>query len=295
MTSVASAMVGRRRTRKSRLNRDFNAPLLTILVVVSAVQLIPFVFMISTAFKPMDELFLFPPRFWVKNPTLDNFYDLLGATSSMTVPFSRYVFNSVFVTATSAVLLVICSSLAAYPLSMHDMPGKNFIFTMVVLSLTFAPQVTQIPRYLIMSRLRMIDTYWALIVPAIANTYGVFLMKQFLDAIPRELLEAARVDGAGELEIYWKVIMPNMKPAWATLAIFAFQWSWGDPTAPLVYTRTEAMKTLPLVLQTIGSGGVARAGASAAASLLAATPGVVIFGLFQRRVIETMVHSGIKS
>lgn len=288
---------GRVRRRRQRVVSapTLGGPLLVLLTLVAIVQVIPFIYMFATAFKPLDELFIFPPRFWVQRPTLNNFRDLLTATSSSVVPFSRYIFNTVFLTVVTVFLAVFCSSLAAYPLSMHNVPGKGIIFTGVVLAMTFAPAVTQIPRYLIMSRLGMIDTYWALIVPTLANTYGVFLMKQFLDSVPREILEAAKIDGATEWDMYWKVVMPVTQPAWATLAIFSFQGAWGDASSPLVYTRTEAMKTLPLALQTIASGGVARAGAMAAASMIAALPGVIVFATMQRRVIETMVHSGIKS
>lgn len=270
-------------------------PAYALLTAIALVQVLPFVYMLSTAFKPLDELFIFPPRFYVMRPTLSNFRELLFATSSSLVPFTRYVFNTFFITAATVVLSIIAGSLAAYPLAMHNFRGKRLIFTSVILALTFAPAAAHIPRYLIMSRLRMLDTYWALILPTVGGTYGVFLMKQFLEAVPKTILDAARIDGAGELTIYWRIIMPVSKPAWATLAIFAFQGAWGDAASPLTYVRSEAMKTLPLVLQAISSGGVARVGAMAAAAMVAAIPGIIVFATMQRMVIETMVYSGIKS
>jgi len=263
---------------------------------LAAFMALPLVYMVSTAFKPLDELFLWPPRFFVQRPVFDNFQGLVAATSALQVPFTRYIFNSALVAGVSVAGIIILSSLGAYPLAKHrSMPGRNAIFTLIVAALMFAPEVTQIPRYIVVDALGLIDTYWALILPHLASAYALFLMKQFMEQIPDELLEAARVDGAGELRIFWRIVMPLAKPAWATLTIVTFIATWNDFFGPLVFTRTEAMRTLPLAVSTIASGeSVARQGAQAAAVLLTTTPPIVVFVLFRRRIIATMAFSGIK-
>ncbi|HHV54997.1 MAG TPA: carbohydrate ABC transporter permease [Firmicutes bacterium] len=262
---------------------------------MAAFMLLPLVFVVVNALKPIDELLLYPPRFWVQRPTLANFGDLVLASSALTVPFIRYVFNSVFVTVTVVGLTILVGSMAAYALSnKHRWPGQELFFTLVVSALMFAPEVTSIPRYLIVNRLGWIDHYWALIIPPLASTYAVFLMKQFIDQVPREIIEASIIDGATDWTIFWKIIMPFAQSAWATLGITSFVATWNDAFSPLIFTRTEVMKTLPLMLQTIG-GGIARAGAGAAATFLMIFPPIIIFTFLQSRVVESMAYSGIKS
>jgi len=256
--------------------------------------LLPVVYMIVTAFKPMEELFLFPPRFWVYRPTLKNFSNLLVATSQGSVPFVRYLFNSIFVTSVVVTGSVILGSMCAYPLAKHNVPGGGLIFALILSGLMFSSEVTQIPRYLMVTRLGWMDTYWALIVPGIASPLGLFLMKQFLEQVPTAILEQARVDGANEWQIFWKIVMPMAKAAWSTQLIFAIFSVWNDTWAPLVFTRSEAMKTLPLAIQTLGGSGIARVGAMAAATFILSMPPLIVFLFLQKRVLETMAHSGIK-
>lgn len=269
-----------------------------VLTILALITMLPIVYMVSTAFKPLEEMFLYPPRFLVRHPTLRNFAELLIAMDALSVPFARYLFNSLFVTVVTVVLGVILSSMAAYPLAKYPrMPGNKLFFSLVVSTLMFAPEVTQIPRYLIVDRLGLIDTYAALILPVIAGSYGLFLMKQFMEQIPIELIEAAKIDGAGEWQVFWRVVMPLVRPAWITLTIFSFIGTWNDFFTPLIFTRSEQMKTLPLVMSTIGGGPgqVARWGAVAAASLVITLPTLLLFVLLQRYVMETMAHSGIKA
>lgn len=263
----------------------------------AAFMAMPLVYLISSAFKPIEELFVFPPRFFVRHPTVQNFVSLLLAASGSSVPFSRHAFNSVFVSSLTVVGSVLLSSMAAYPLAKHRFPGRDLIFVGIVSALMFAPEVTQIPRYLVVNKLGLIDTYGALVIPNLAGALGLFLTRQFLEQIPNALLEAARVDGASEWTIYTKVIMPIIKPACATVAMLVFVASWNDTFSPLVFTRSEAMKTLPLVVQTIagGPGVIARTGAVMAASFILTMPTIIVFLLLQRLVLETMVHSGIKA
>jgi ABC-type glycerol-3-phosphate transport system permease component len=283
------------RLRRRKLKRE-PIGLYVFLGLVALVMILPLYLMTINAFKPLEELFLFPPRYYVMNPTLTNFTDLLIATSAAWVPFSRYLFNSVFITVTVVTLHVLIACMCAYPLAKSPAPGVQIIFNLVVASLMFSPLVTNIPRYLIVNQLGLIDTYWALILPGIAGSFGVFLMKQFLEQTPTSLIEAARIDGASEWRLFWRLVMPMSRPAWATLIIMAWISSWNDEWSPLVFTRSEAMKTLPLAIHTMFSGAnvIARAGASAAAALLQTAPTILLFLIMQKRVISTMAHAGIK-
>ena len=268
---------------------------MVLLTSLGLFMALPLVYMVSTAFKPLEELFLWPPRFVVLRPVMDNFETLLISTSALSVPFSRYIFNSMFVAAVVVAGVIILASLAAYPLAKHrDMPGRNFIFLVVIAGLMFAPEVTQIPRYIVIDSLGMINTYWALILPLLPSTYGLFLMKQFTEQVPDEMLESARIDGANELRIFWQIVMPLVRPAWATLTIITFIFAWNEFFGPLVFTRTEAMRTLPLALATIGSDSIARWGAVAAATMITTAVPIIIFIIFHKKVMETMAYSGLK-
>jgi ABC-type glycerol-3-phosphate transport system permease component len=269
-----------------------------IITLLALFTLLPIVYMVSTALKPLEEMFLYPPRFFVRHPTLRNFAELLLAIDALSVPFVRYVFNSLFVAAATVGASLVLSSMAAYPLAKYPrMPGGRLFFAVVISTLMFAPEVTQIPRYLIVDRLNLIDTYAGLIIPSLAGSYGLFLMKQFMEQLPVEMIEAAKMDGASEWAVFWKVVMPLVRPAWITLIIFSFIGTWNDFFTPLIFTRSEQMKTLPLAMSSIGGGPgvVARWGAVAAASLVVTVPTFVIFVLLQRYVMETMSYSGIKS
>ncbi len=265
------------------------------LTALAVLMILPLIYMVSTALKPLDELFLWPPHLFVRHPTLDNFRTLIIATSALEVPFTRYIFNSTLVAVVAVTGIVILGSMGAYPLAKHrSLPGRNLIFSTIVAALMFAPEVTQIPRYIVVDSLGMIDTYWALILPQLASAYALFLMKQFIEQIPDEVLESARIDGAGEWRIFWTMIMPLAKPAWATLTIITFISTWNEFFGPLIFTRSEAMRTLPLAVATIGGDSIARQGAAAAATFLTTAPPLIVFAYFRRRVIETMAYSGIK-
>lgn len=280
---------------RKKLNRskvgDFGVYFL--LTVLGLFMALPMVYAISNAFKPFDELFVFPPRFFVRNPTLDNFKDLLTVMSSSWVPFTRYMFNTVFITAVGTIGHIILSSLAAYALSKFDFPGRNLIFGTIVLSLMFSPAVTAIPNYIIMSRLNWIDNYSALIVPAVGASLGLYLMKQFMEQLlPDALLEAARIDGASELHIFVRIVMPIVKPAWITLAILTIQSLWGSTGG--VYIYSEQLKTLPFALNQIIASGIGRAGVGAAVSVVMMIVPITAFLLSQSQILETMATSGMK-
>ncbi len=267
-----------------------------LMTLVVCFTMLPLVYLVSTAFKPLSELFVFPPQFFVRNPTLKNFSDLLLSMSSSAVPFSRYVFNSVLVTAATVIGTIFVSTLGAYGMVKHNPPGSKLWFQIILAALMISPYVTQIPRYLIINSVGLINSYWALIIPSIATAYNFFLVKQFVEQIPNTLIEAARIDGCGEMRIYGQIIMPLLTPAWSTLMVFSFVNSWNDYFSPLIYLNDQALKTLPLALNTIsgGSATIGRAGAVAAATLLMTLPTVILFMLSQKRVMQTMVHSGIK-
>lgn len=265
---------------------------LMVLLMVSFTAL-PLIYVVSTAFKPLNEILRFPPQFFVRNPTFSNFSDLLLATASSTVPFLRYVVNSVFTSVVTVFLTIIISSIAAYSLVKLDLPFKNAIFSIIVATLMFPTTLATIPNYLVINDLGLMNTYWALIIPKVAGAFGFFFVKQFCDQLPDALLEAGRLDGANEWQIFSKIVFPFMKPACSTLIVFTFTSSWNDAFAPMVYITDDVMRTLPLALSSIG-GTLNRQGAMSAATLLTILPTIVIYTLMQRRVIATMAHSGIK-
>jgi len=228
----------------------------------------------------------------VAHPTLDNFVQLSQLLSNMWVPFSRYLFNSVVVTVSATIGNVIVSSMAAYPLAKHEFKGKKVINEIIVLALLFTPQVLYIPQYIIIANIGLVNNYLSLILPVVQLTLGTFLMVQFMQQVPVSLLEAARIDGAGEMKIWWEIVMPTVKPAWLTLMILAFQNIWSQTGNLFIYK--ENMKVLPSLTTQIQSGGLARAGASSAIMLVLMIPPIVLFQLSQKSVIETMATSGIK-
>lgn len=286
--------VGKRIGRRRKPNRSVGGDLLNILMLlcVCAFMLLPFVYAICSAFKPLDELFIFPPRFYVVHPTMDNFHDLIVLMAKSWVPFSRYAFNTVFITAAGVTLHLILASLAAYALAKHSFPGNKLLFGMVVMALMFSGQVTAIPNYLIMSNLNWLDNYLSVIIPAAAAPLGLFLMKQFMDQLPVSILESARIDGAHEFKVFWKIAMPNVKPAWLTLIIFSFQGLWNTTGSTYIYS--EDLKTLPYALGQISTGSISRAGVTSAVAVLMMIVPITIFIVSQSRILETMSSSGIK-
>ncbi len=280
--------------RSSRVNRSRlgTAGLFLFMIVFGCLMAIPLALIISNAFKPQDELWVFPPRLIPNNPTFENFRNMFNVLSNSWVPFFRYLFNTVFITVVGSVGHVIISSMCAFPLAKKKFPGRKVIFKVIVLSLMFNGTVTAIPNYLVMSGLGWIDTYFALIVPAFGASIGLYLMKQFMEQLPDPLLEAARIDGANQWYTFWKIVMPNVKSAWLTLFLLSFQNLWGIGTTRFIYK--EELKTLPYALSQILAGGIARAGVGAAVSVLMMTVPILIFVLCQSRIIETMATSGMK-
>lgn len=263
------------------------------LLIIALFMVLPMVFVFSNAFKPMSELFIFPPRLFPKSPTLDNFTNLSSLLGESWLPFPRYILNTLIITIVGTTGNIIFSSMAAYVLSKKNFPGKKFLFELVVVSLLFSATVTAIPNYIIMTKLRLINTLWAIILPLLPSSMGLFLMKQFMDQmVPDALIEAAQLDGAGENRIFIQIVMPIVKPAWLTQLIFSFQGIWASTGGIFIFD--EELKTLPTALTNIVSGGIARTGVSAAISLIMILPPIIVFLLAQSNVIETMSSSGIK-
>lgn len=284
---------GRRRLK--RLSPGWIVTYICMIALVCFTAL-PLVYMVSSAFKPLNELFIYPPRFFVQNPTLKNIKDLFSSMDSSVVPFSRYLFNSIFCTVATVLGTIFISSTGAYALTKLPIKGKGLIFSLILAALMFAPQVTQIPNYMVVNALRMINQYTALIIPKIAAAYSIFLMKQYMEQIPDTLLEAARIDGAGEWRIFGSIMMPMVKPAWATLVVLTFVSNWNDYFTPLIFIQKQAMKPLPLALQSLAgaAGSITRSGVVAAAVFLTTVPVIAIYLFMQAKVMKTMAFSGIK-
>jgi len=262
------------------------------LAICSMVMVFPLFFAICNALKPLDELLKNPPTVFPRNPTMDNFTDLLITMSQGWVPLSRYIWNTIFITVVGTVGHVILASMAAYVLAKYNFPGGQAFFKLAVVALMFSGYVTGIPNYLIMCKLHMVDTYWSLILPAIGGSLGLFLMKQFMDGFPMSLIEAAKIDGAGELLIFWKLVMPNVKPAWLTISIFSIQNLWNN--AQVQYIYTESKKMLRYALDQVALGGIARTGQQAAVIVFTMTVPIVFFIFSQSQIMETMATSGLK-
>jgi ABC-type glycerol-3-phosphate transport system permease component len=268
-----------------------NAAVFLFLLLFGIFFLFPIFYAVVTAFKPMNEIFLFPPRLLARQPTFRNFLKLDWMLAGFWVPLSRYIFNSIFISTVGTAGHLLLSSMAAYPLAKHKFPGNGWIKKMVVWSLLFTPSVTALPQYITLSALKLINNQFSIILPAVQASLGLYLMINFMVTLPEEMLEAARIDGCSEKGIWCKIAMPNVKPAWLTLIIFSFQGLWAS-TGNTVYS--EAFKPLPAVMAQIAGGGLARAGTAAAAAVLMLLPPLIIFVLSQNSIVETMSTSGLK-
>lgn len=271
--------------------------LFVLLTLLSAFMLLPLVYIFNHAFKPLHELFLFPPTFIVREPTTQNFIELLNLTQSTFVPVSRCIFNSVVVTILATIGMVVVGALCAYPLAKHKFPGSKLVFGTIIVSLLFVTDTIAIPRYVVVQSLGIMNTYWGHVLPMLALPVGVFLLKQFMEQLPDELLDAAKIDGASEWGIFTRIVLPVVSPAIATITILAFQSAWGNAETSIFFMQEESMKTLPFYMSTLTANlanTVARQGAAAAGVLIMFLPSLIIFLIAQRKVITTMAHSGIK-
>ena len=278
----------------TRRNRSIGGDL-GLMVLLGAFALFsayPLIYAINNAFKPLSEIFLFPPKLFVQNPTMDNFFDLSTIIGNSWVPFSRYMFNTLFITILGTGGTVLLGTMAAYPLAKYEFPGSKVMSNIIVYALMFNSTVTAIPNYIIMSKAGLVNTYWAVILPVIGSTLGLYLMKNFIVQIPTSLIEAAKIDGAAEFRVFWTVIIPLCKPAWITLCILSFQTLWGATGGNFIYS--ENLKPISYALSQVVGGGIARTGVASAVSLIMMIVPVTVFVISQSNVIETMASSGMK-
>ena len=285
------------RTRKHKvvLSRSAGGDVgITVLLTLLGIfMFLPMVYVISQSLKPLDELWMYPPKFIVMNPTLNNFKDLFTLMNDSWVPFSRYIFNTVFTSVCGTFGHLIIASMCAYALAKIKFPGGKAIFKTIQTSLMFHSTVTAITSFIIMSAFKMIDTYWAIIIPAWGYTLGLYLMKQFMDSsVPDTVLESARLDGASEVRTYWTIAMPMVKPAWLTLIIYSFQSLWNAGSS--IYIYSEQLKSFNYAIGQITAGGIKRQGASAASTVLMMAVPILVFVITQSNIIETMGSSGMK-
>ena len=277
-----------------QLNRSHfgNIVIFLMLVAVGVFMGLPLYYNIIQSFKPVEELFIFPPRFYVTNPTTSHYSQLFQLVADLTVPFSRYLFNSVMVSIISTGVGVMMGAMAAYPFAKKKFPGKAALWKLIMLTLLFSGGVTSLPSYIVKAKLGLINTYWVLILPSLASTLHMFLLRQFMLQIPDSLLDAAKLDGANDLGIFLNVVLPNVKPAWMTVMVLSFTDVWNNGSAGVIFK--EELKLLPTALSQISAGGISRSGASAAAAVLLMIPPIVSFVLTQSKMLQTMAHSGIK-
>lgn len=292
--AVQKFLLNRKIKKRKRINRSIwgDIFLFVLLGLFGIFSAYPLIMTASNAFKPLDELFVFPPTLLPRNFTFKNFRDLSELIGNSWIPFSRYFFNTILITALGTAGHVLIASMAAYPLAKYKFPGRNLIFGLVVYSLMFAPQVTATPNYIMISWLGLIDTPWALILPAIASSMGLYLMKQFMEQVPFELIESAKIDGASEYRIFFQIVMPLVKPAWLTLIILLFQRLWTADGG--IYIFSEELKPLSYALKQIAQGSIERQGTIAAVSFIMMIVPVTFFILSQSRIVETFSHSGMK-
>ena len=285
----------RTRRHKVVLNRSAggDAGITVMLTILGAFMFLPMLYVILQSLKPLDELWMFPPRFIVRNPTLKNYRDLFTLMNTSWVPFSRYIFNTVFTSVTGTVGNLFFSSLAAYAMAKIKFPGGKAMFKTVRTSLMFHSTVTAITSFMIMSAFRLVDTYFAIIIPAWATSLGLYLMKQFMETnVSDAVLESARLDGASELRTFWVIAMPMVKPAWLTLIIYSFQDLWNKGSS--IYIHSEQLKSFNYAIGQIMAGGIKRAGASAASTVIMMLVPIMVFVISQSNIIETMGSSGMK-
>ena len=274
-------------------SRVGNVVYVVFLLLFGIFSVLPLIYCITTSFKPLDELMIFPPRFLVTRPTAQNYLALPGLLSNLRIPLSRYIFNSVFISLVTTVLYVFISTMAAFVLTKSHIKGKKLIFKSIQYALLFNAFTLAIPQYLIFSYLKMIDTYWVYVLPYLASTMGVFLMKQYMEgSVPDALLEAARIDGAGYFRTFWEIVFPMVKPCCMTLTLFAFRDVWSGVPGGTIFS--EALKTLPAIMTQITAGGIARAGSAMAVTVIMMLPPILVYMISQSNVVEAMSSASIK-
>ena len=285
----------RTRNHKVVLSRSGggDAMITIMLVLLGAFMFLPMLYAFMQSLKPLDELFMFPPKFFVMKPTFNNYKDLFTLMNTSWVPFTRYIFNTAFTSVLGTAGNLLLASMASYAFAKIRFPGAGKMFELVRTSLMFHATVTAMTNFILMSVLGLVDTYWALILPAWCTVMGLYLMKQFMDSsVPDTVLESARLDGAKEMTIFWRIAMPMVKPAWLTLIVYCFQGLWNAGSS--VYIHSEQLKSFNYAIGQILAGGIKRSGAAAASTIVMMLVPLLVFVITQSNIIETMGSSGMK-
>lgn len=285
----------RKKSMATRFTRSTFGNICCFVLITAAglFSMLPLIYAVVTSFKPIDELLIFPPTFFVRRPTTENYVALPTLLSSLSVPLSRYVFNSLFITVFTSILNIVFSAMAAFSLSKGTYKGRGIIFMIIQFALMFNAYTLAVPQYLIVSGMKIIDSYWVYILPQLAATLGVFLMKQYIEGyVPDALLEAASIDGAGYYRIFWQIVMPVIRPAWLTVTLFSFRDVWAAIPNGTIFS--ERLKTLPQIVTQITAGGIARTGSAMAVTVIMMIPPIIVYLVSQSNVVEAMSSAGIK-
>lgn len=280
--------------KSKRLNRSIwgNGLSIALLIFLGAFMLLPLVYTIASSIKPVEEFYVFPPKLYAVNPTFNNFMDLWDIMANLRVPLFRYIYNTFFTALIGTIFSVVFGIMGAYVLSKHTFPGQKAVNRIIVVALLYTGNILAVPRYLIISKLAWLDTPLAVLAPILASTMSIFLLRQFMTTVPNAMIESAKIDGAGEMRICFRIVAPSIKPAWITVIILNFQSLWNTTGSDVIFT--ESKKLLPTAISQVVSSGISRAGAGAAGTLIMIIPPILVFLIFQRQIIETMASSGIK-
>lgn len=284
--TVTTAPMHRALNQPSRL---WTGVTVAILAIMALVIVFPFIWMMLTSFKPEAQIAQYPPKLFPDTWTLENYENVWSR-----IPFARLLLNSVIFAGGVTLVSLLLDSMAAYALSRLEFPGRDAIFIVILIALMLPFQVMFIPLFVVVHDLGMLDSYSGLIVPRATNAFGIFMLRQFFMTLPRELDEAARIDGASEFGIYWRIILPLSGPALATLAIFHFMYNWNDFLWPLLITSSTEMRTLPAGLALFVGQHVVEYGVVMAGAVLTLLPLLVAFLFAQRYFIQGIAMTGIK-
>ena len=260
-----------------------------ILTVLALAVVFPFVWMVLTAFKPENEIVKFPPKLWPEHWTTQNFTDIWQR-----IPFGRFFLNSLIFAGGVTLISLFLDSLSAYALSRLHFPGRDFLFVLILIALMLPFQVSFIPVYVTVQSFGLLNSFGGLIIPRATNAFGIFMLRQFFSTLPKELDDAARVDGAGEFYIYSRLILPLSLPALASLAVFHFMYNWNDFLWPLLITSSTDMRTLPAGLALFVGQHVVEYGVVMAGATLALLPLFVAFLFAQKYFVQGIALSGLK-
>ena len=262
---------------------------IVILIIASIIVVVPYIWMLSNSFKTTKEAVMSPNLLIPKDPTLSGYIKVLTKS-----PFISWLKNSIIVTGVNTLIVLFTSTLLGYIFARFEFKGKNFLFSVLMYTMMVPAQVTMITSFLLIDSIGLYDNLLALIIPAFVNAFGVYLCKQYIEEIPRSLIESARIDGAGDFTIYWKIVIPQIRPAIGSLAIFTFLQYWNDYLNPLLFLSSKNRMTLPLALSYFSSQHTSDLSAVMAASALIMIPSAIVFIIFQKQFVKGIAMTGMK-